>query len=99
MQIERKIVEEMTLERFADKHGLVMQVNERPNSIGQKTRYWANFKSCEVMKKGFLLGEHGDGATEEEAIADYARLISEQLLAVDAFKPSRRNILTPRLVG
>jgi len=98
MQIDLKEVPQMTIEEFADANQLVMEVRERGLPVGDRMRYYACFKSAEVMESGCLVGAHGDGATPEEAIEDYAAEISTKRIAVDAWKPARREILVPRLV-
>ncbi len=97
MKIVRKPIPEMTIEKFADKHGLVMGVIERvdPNH----PRFYAEFLNSAVKDGPFLIGAYGDGNTEEEAIADYAKNISLKLLSVDAFNAALRKIIrVPRLI-
>ncbi len=96
MKIERKLVEKSTIEAFAEKHDLVMEVRER--SCADLNRFWAAFKRAEVKDGIILAGVYGNGDIEEEAIRDYARKISLQLLVVDAFGKERREIRVPRLL-
>ncbi len=106
MKIENSLVPEMTIEAFADQHNLTMQVRERGvNSLrfckehhGTSYRYLAHFKNCEVSEGGCLKSAHGNGHTQEEAIADYAKEISEQYLIFDAFTNNRREIKAPRFI-
>lgn len=98
MQIDIEEIPQMTIEEFADANQLVMEVKERPLPVGNKMRYYAGFKNAEVMESGCLVGAHGNGATPEEAIEDYAAEISTKKIAVDAWKPARREIVVPRLV-
>jgi len=86
----------VSFDAFADKHGLVMEIRERPGTLGDG-RYYAHFERCEVMDGGCLIGAYGNGATKEAAIADYARTLAGKRIAVDAFgvKQERREIQCP----
>ena len=101
MKITRKLIPEMTLEEFADKHGLELEVCERRRDrLPHAGRFYAMFARAEVMDPpGFLSGVSGDGDTEEEAIRDYAERISEKRLAIYGPAPAyeRTNIDVPRL--
>lgn len=91
-------IEITSIEAFADKHGLVMEVRERNKPVGDPSRYYAHFKSAEAREgKCFLIGLFGDGRTPEEAIAEYARTISLRTLIIDAMTEERREIEVPRL--
>lgn len=83
-----------SLEAFAEQHGLVMEVRERPKSFGL-ARYLAHFKDVEVMRDGVLVGKFGNGDTPDEAIADYARQIEGHRLAYRAYQPDRREMQVP----
>lgn len=98
MKIELTEIETTTLEAFADKHGLVMKVREREKPADDQSRYYAYFKNTEAKEgKYFLIGLFGDGRTPEEAIVDYAKVISLRTLVVDAMTKNRRKIKVPRL--
>ena len=64
-----------SLEEFADKHGLQMEVHERSLDFPAAVRFYAHFTRVEIAKDGFLVGALGNGATPEEAIANYALCI------------------------
>jgi hypothetical protein len=93
--------EALTLEAFADKHGLVMEIRARSLGSGQcredASRYFAKFRSCEIKDGACLIGAYGDGATPNDAMGDYARQISGRLLIVDAMLLQRREIRVPNL--
>ena len=99
------LVSSDTLENFADKHGLVMLVNERiPANLGgrwdESLRFYAHFDDAEVKKGGFLSATHGNGASVEEAIESYMAAISEQLLVVNAYGGiHRKEIRMPRFTS
>ena len=99
MKIERQKQPRMTINEFADRHDLTMVVVERPirHRDGLKDLY-CHFKSAEVKDGGLLRGASGNGNSEDEAISDYARQISEQLLVIDAMTQERREIFVPVLV-
>lgn len=97
MQIEMKTIERMSIEDFADKHGLVMVVNERRIRSVKLAPFYAHFKNAEVLRGRFLLGTFGDGSTPEEAIKDYALQISRATLVINANGNGRREIDVPIL--
>lgn len=98
MKIERVTVAEMTIEAFADKHGLVMTVREQ-RTRGVR-RFTASFKGAEVADRGMLRSAFGSGTTEADAIQDYADEISCERLVIDAMNTVRRwEIDVPRLIG
>jgi hypothetical protein len=97
MKIDIERVPEMTIEEFADKHGLTMKVRERTFSLNGML-FFAGFDRVEVKDGPVLVSTFGDGATPEEAILDYTRKISLKLLAIDAFLPGRQNIQAPRFI-
>jgi hypothetical protein len=98
MKIKTFPIEKMTIEEFADKYGLVMEVHERKPPYKLYFRYYARFSDCEVADQGFLVSIHGNGNTPEAAIADYAREISGKALAENARSSQRRDIQVPTLV-
>jgi len=99
MKINRERVEEMTIEEFADMHGLTMNVFERRVGIGDSMRFYAEFAKVDVMDGGCLRGVYGNGATEEQAIADCAKKISLERVVVNAMGTNRREIVVPRLIA
>lgn len=94
-----RVGEQLTFAEFADKHGLEMQVAERTIDDYIKrhkiARWCAHFKHAEVKGPGILSSVSGNGDTPEQAIADYARQLPGQLLVIDAFRPTRREIQCP----
>lgn len=93
------------IEEFADKYGLIMEVHERSardycaGPWLERFRYFAHFKRAEIKEGRMLSSASGDGATPEEAIADYARNISGQLLIIDAYRDERCELHVPMLVA
>jgi hypothetical protein len=100
MRINRDVVPQSTLQEFAEKHDLVMRVIERGASRpSHAERYCAYFEHCEIKGAGVLIGVHGNGDTEDAAIEDYMRQISEKRLVVDAYQNSRTEITAPRFTA
>lgn len=81
----------VSIEDFADQHGLVMDLREYDYG------WAASFEGAEVMRNGCLVGEYGVGKDQRLAIADYARKLSGKRIAIDAFTPLRREIDVPTL--
>lgn len=100
MEIVRNLTEEMTLEEFADKHGLRMEVNERGHERGSPSNFYAHFEDFALQSECgyFLIGTYGNGATEEEAIANFAKEITRRVIVIDSHGESRREICVPRLI-
>lgn len=103
MEIERypvgmppKHARHLTIEEFADQHGLVMEVHERDDP--KLPRYYATFKDVNVVDGVLLRGEYGNGDTEEEAIRNYGDALSFKTIVVNAGMANRREINVPRIV-
>ncbi len=99
MQIETNFIPTMSIDEFADSHGLVMVVSERREPSQPNTRFYAHFKGAEVMEPNTLVAVCGDGSTPDEAIAAYARVLSLKRIALGAFTDQRTEIDVPRLTG
>lgn len=95
MKIIINRVKREDIAKFADRHKLVMEVNERSNP--GLAKYYAHFRGVEVKSGSILCGESGDGETPEEAIADYARRISGKVLVRGAFCEDRKEMIAPIL--
>lgn len=98
MNIERDLIPVMTLQEFAEKHDLVMEIHERPTALDSTSRYYAHFKHADIDGDGVLIGAYGNGETEYVAMRDYAKRIELTRLVIDAGTPNRRQINVPRLV-
>jgi hypothetical protein len=95
MEIDRIIPEEITIEQFADRYNLVMEV--RKYSSGNP--FFAHFKNAEVRDGSILITPSGRGHTEEEAILNYAKLISEKILVFNSFsRVNNTEIRVPCLI-
>jgi hypothetical protein len=91
-----ELVPRTTFTKFAETHGLVMEIRERPvTDGGDPMRYYASFEGVEVMDNGCLVGEYGNGASHEDAIDAYARKLRGRRIAVHAMYDDRRDIQCP----
>ena len=101
MEVVIKAIPRLTVEQFADRHGLVMEVFERNPKVGMLTGkfepFYAHFRSSDVKEGSVLIGEFGNGQTPAEAIADYASRISNRVLVVNASTDQRRELTVPYL--
>lgn len=96
MKIKRYSLDRMTIGEFADMHNLTMEIRER-HPRDESDRFYAHFERAEVIQGGCLIGEYGNGRTEEDAIASYAESISGKRLAIGAYTADRREIQVPVL--
>ncbi len=102
MRIIRNFVETSTLEEFADKYRLDIRVTERPKKFVSKDtfRYYASFidrntnYSIDEVGASVLIGTYGNGNSEEEAIENYAKQISEKIIRI-----GKENIPVPRIIA
>jgi hypothetical protein len=82
MEIKYNKIETITIDEFADRHGLVLEVNEREPlyikmpHIGENGRFYAYFGNIEISDGRFLTSAFGNGSTIREAIEDYAYQLS-----------------------
>lgn len=95
MTVER--IPDATLEQFAARHDLTLEVKERRTALDSPMRFFASFKGTEVKGDRVLTGVYGDGNTPDAAAADYAKSISLTRIVVDAMTKNRREIDVPRL--
>ncbi len=98
MKIIIKRQPRMSLARFADKHKVTMMVGERDPGWARESKFFAHFEpSPEIMRDGFLVGSFGDGATPNEAIANFAKEISGKRIVFNAYRKNRKEIDVPIL--
>lgn len=97
-----------TLEEFAVKHGLTMEVIEREANLkewfekvhGAWRPFYCHFKNTGIIENpGFITGISGSGKSVESAIEDYANRISGKLLLLNEGTPERKEIKIPILTG
>jgi hypothetical protein len=74
----------MTLIEFSDLLGKQIVIRNRPNFHDPAGKWYAEFDCGEMTDGMFLKGEHGDAATIEGAMRDYARAISGQRIVFNA---------------
>lgn len=86
----------MSLEEFADQHGLTMGVYERDEPFLPDARYYANFEHCCLRSDHILIGAYGNGRSIKQAIGNYANLIQGKCLSIyQRTLESRREIQVP----
>lgn len=98
MKIERiSSKPRITIEQFAEKHDLVMVIQEpvSPGSPGLDGCFSAHFKGVEVALVGFLYSIYGHHVTESDAINEYAKRISCKTIRLR----DGRRIHVPELIG
>ena len=88
MEMEIKRLKQMTIQEFADKHKLVMVAEQI-----EPKKWLACFKNAETLNDIFLRSEAGYGPTMWDAVKDYARIISNETLVVDACNPGKRLLI------
>lgn len=96
MKIERHTLETMSIEEFAEKHDLTMEIRERKSVIKP---FCANFKGARLMYSNRVIGDFGEGITEQEAISNYANLISNGKLVFNLFLGKVPEIQVPYLTA
>lgn len=77
MKIQRFPIETVSLEDFADKHNLTMEVRERDDGS-----WYAKFEDVYVVGNVVLVSAFSNGTTEFEAIENYAKEISKTTIRV-----------------
>ena len=97
-------IKQQTLDDFTYEHNLTLRISERSlrdlGSLGNPAfRFYARFHGAEVRDGLILRSAHGNGETVADAIEDYMREISEQVLVFDAHKDSRKEIKVPFLTS
>ena len=96
MKIEESRLDRDTIEDFADKNNLVMEVCERSQENGPN-RFYALFKNSNIKVGITLHLIFGNGHTSNEAMADYADKISNKLLIINANTIEQLEIVVPIL--
>lgn len=95
MKIERELIERMSIQSFARREDLVMEVKERErdtlDSFRDISPIYADFRGVSLVEGSFLVGAHGNGQTEKEAIIDYMNQISGKKIKIESFNyPNRK---------
>jgi len=98
MKTKEFMLPRMTIEEFADKNNLVMEIHERSDE-DSPARFYAHFEHSDIAEDGMLIGKYGDGESKKQAILNYAMEISGKVLVIGAFSGRRREIVVPILVA
>jgi hypothetical protein len=97
MKIVVNFVPRMTIEEFAEKHDLTMEVHERREYDREYKRFYAHFRHCDIEQDGCYIGAFGNGLTPEDAIRDYTLKISLKDIVIEALTKNAVHIEVPRL--
>ena len=102
MDIIRNLVKKVTLQDFAKDHGLTMVVNERDTedpSFSHLKRFYVSFVDVHKYDGHGIGSLYGQGDTEEEAISNYAKLLSNERVMIGYFadKKKAKDIFVPYL--
>ena len=93
MEIKINTLPRYTIYEFGDRHNLEITINERERRFwwyGEGERFYASFDHSEIkIDGGMLKWEYGNGKTPNDAINNYARVISGKVLVVNAHCPER----------
>lgn len=90
--------EELTVEwlipfrKFAEENDLTLKIH-----VNLDGEFRVSFKNVEIKTGSILSSGNGYGKSKQEAINDYARIISNKLLVVNAYKDNRKEIRCPHL--
>lgn len=77
--------------------GLRLTVTKRETPSEPSLLYYANFERVDVVDGQFLRGTHGNGCTPEQAIADYAKQLSNKTCVRLLGNGERQNFTMPVL--
>lgn len=87
-----------TIQEFAERHDLTMQVYERTHAECPD-KYYAKFANSDIVEGCCLLGAYGNGHTIKSAIAAYAERISGCCLVIAGNTNSEIRINVPQLTS
>jgi hypothetical protein len=79
---------------FCEREQLDVECRERPKRY-RLPRWYAAAKGVDVRDGPFLVSLHGNGATPDEAVADYARQLAGQRIVIGASSRDRREVQAP----
>jgi len=101
MKIKDSCLDEMTLREFMEKYDLVLKIHERtgwynPN-LGENGRFYCTIEKGVLLEGNALFAMIGDGATKQEAVDNYTKIISGKYLVVNASYKNRKEIQVPHL--
>lgn len=94
---ERKKLEILDLEKEI---GVELVAYERPPHLVDvpEHRWYVRFEHSDIKKGSFLVGMSGDGASVNDAIINYCRLISDKTMVINDMSPDKRvEIAVPEL--
>jgi hypothetical protein len=86
---------------FMERHGLELEINERPLSLMRNmrmspdARYYASCKNLEIKDGGCLVGASRSGATPAAAAQAYCIRLQGERLVLNAYKSTRVEFEAP----
>lgn len=103
MTVEIHDIPEVTIQDFAKRRGIWIQIRERRPSVvqelGESFRFYATFKPSVQTKvcpeHPVLCGVTGNGRTPQEALEDLCRSVEGKYLVIDAFSSGRIEFYAP----
>lgn len=98
MEIIENYIDEMTLKEFGEKYGLTLKITEHLDRW-REAWFSASFVGVEALERSCLTSYYGKGTTKDEAIADYAKIISCIQLVHGAYTDERREFPITRIVN
>ncbi|NEN87998.1 MAG: hypothetical protein F6K48_03350 [Okeania sp. SIO3H1] len=85
MKIYIKTASQITLQQFANNHGLSMTVQELPSDNPQhpNARFTASLNNVTILDLPPGIDPYGKGGTPSDAIKDYAEIIKASLIRIE----------------
>lgn len=73
-----------TFDDFCETHGIELVARQRSkrSQPDESMRWYVSGERLEIMGNGILTSTHGNGATPEEAVSDYAERLAGQRLVL-----------------
>lgn len=91
MRIEKTRLPRESFREFVGRHDLALELVEEAN------QWRASFRGVEIKEGSMLRGVIVRGVSVVDAARVLMHAISQQLIVVDAYKPTRREIAVPIL--
>ncbi len=90
------LIKEKEILDFEKEIEVELELKERAETLNLP-RYYVSFPGCEVIEGRFLYGNIGNGETMDEALADYAKQLSNKTIVFNAYTNEREEIECPKL--
>lgn len=80
---------------FLESNGLRVEVRERSITGYATARFYAHLPGVEVMDRGMFRSSTESGDSPELAVRKLAKALQGERVAIDAYKPERREVDVP----